>query len=245
MFDENFTFGSVADTSSLNVRQCTSTEISPYTSRCSSPKLDYEETRSTLTQFTPRRDSRFDTYSPPRHPSVTALTAQLEHHAISAHSRSESPASLASPGDSASDQDEGFYDGPETPSTLYSDYSSDFDPSIWELSMSDLSVTSSPRPSLSLEAQAQNSYSQRRRHRQALVRLQCLATRAPDIAMLLEECHPSNLPLIGELPWAAGKSRSNSVASISANVNGRVEKERTTSASNVRRQARMRKRPTR
>ena len=230
MFDENFTFASSAiTTTSLNN---TSAEISPYTSRCSSPKLGYSEP-----QHAPRRDSRFDIYLPPRHPSITALTAQLEHHALSESPRSESPFSMASPADS-SDQDEGFYDGPDTPSTNYSDCADDFNPSLWDMNMSELSITSSPRPSLSLEAQATSSFTQRRRHRQALVRLQCMAKRAPDIAMLLEECHPS------EMPWTGGKSRSNSSISLGTS-SGRIEKERPTSIPSVRKPTRMRKRPTR
>jgi hypothetical protein len=246
MFDENFTFvSSTADATTVNAAECTSADISPFTSRCSSPKLEYDDSCPPLSHSAPRRDSRFDLYRPPRHPSVTALTAQLEHHAISEHSRPDSPVSAASPTESTLDQDEGFYDGPDTPNTLYSDYSSDFDPSLWDLSMSDLSATSSPRPSLSLEAQAMSSHTQRRRHRQALVRLQCLAKRAPDIAMLIEECHPSSLPLIGEAPWTSGQSRSNSIISLGANGNGRVEKERPTLGANVRKPARMRKRATR
>lgn len=243
MFDEHFTFVSLtADAATVNAAESTSADISPFTSRCPSPKLGYENARFTLSSPAPRRDSRFDVYGPPRHPSVTALTAQLEHHAISEPSGSDSPLSIASPSDSILDQDEGFYDGPDTPATQYSDHSSDFDPSLWDLSMSELSVTSSPRPSLSLEAQAMSSYTQRRRHRQALVRLQCLAKRAPDIAMLIEECHPSSLPLAGELPWTSGKGRSNSSISLGANGNGRIEKERPSPGTTMRKPTRMRKR---
>ena len=230
MFD-HFTFASSSvDTTARNAAECTSAEISPYTSRCSSPKMRPETGRLF------NRDSRFDIYLPPRHSSVTALTAQLEHHAISELPGSESPFSMASPADSTSDQDEGFFDGPETPSTPYSDYSADFDPNLWDLNMTDPSVTSSPRPSLSLEAQASSSFTQRRRHRQALVRLQCLANKAPDIAMLFEECHPSEL---------GTKSRSNSTISLGAYASGRIEKERPTSTSSARKPIRQRKRATR
>lgn len=246
MFDKNFTFvSSTADVAVISATDCTSADISPFTSRCSSPKLEYDDDCPPLSHAAPRRDSRFDIYRPSRHPSVTALTAQLENHAISEHPRLGSPTSTGSLSESTLDQDEGFYDGPETPNSQYSDYASDFDPSLWDLSMSDLSATSSPRPSLSLEAQAMSSHTQRRRHRQALVRLQCLAKRAPDIAMLMEECHPSSLPLIGEAPWTSGKSRSSSIISLGLNGNGRIEKERATSAANIRKPARMRKRTTR
>ncbi|KAK7898055.1 hypothetical protein LTR67_004687 [Exophiala xenobiotica] len=83
------------------------------------------------------------------------------------------PSDPGSPTDSASasDVDEGFYDGPDTPATTVSDpYDlDDVDPTLWDLSMSDAMVaTSSPRPSLSLEAQALSSYTMRRRQRQAL-----------------------------------------------------------------------------
>lgn len=238
MFDANFTFISPPPTTnSVNATNCTSTDISPFTSRCGSPSLAPDE-RLYTSRPTFRRDSNFDHYGPPRHSSVGALTAQLEHHGLSEMSLPQSPVSLS---ESNEDQDEGFYDGPETPSTNYSDYGSEFDPSIWDLSMSDLSVTSSPRPSLSLEAQALSSYTQRRKHRQALVRLQCLAKRAPDIAMLIEECHPSSLPLMGEIP----KSRSNSAISLGATGNGRIEKDRSTSAAAARKPQRMRKRLTR
>ena len=58
-----------------------------------------------------------------------------------------------------------------TPATNVSDFSyesNDVDPTLWDLSMSDsMLATSSPRPSLSLEAQALSSYTMRRRQRQA------------------------------------------------------------------------------
>ena len=232
MFNENFSFLSSRDAPPpVNLDECLSTDISPFNSRCSSPRFLEQ-----LSQQQSRRDSRFDTYRPPRHPSVTALTTQLEHHGINDISRPDSPLSMPSP-DSVFDQDEGFYDGPETPMTNYSD-DGDFDPSLWDLSHA--GVTSSPRPSMSLEAQALSSYTQRRRQRQALVRLQCLAKRAPDIAMLLEECHPSSLPLASETTYS--KSRSNSTISLPTTSNpSRVEK----ASASVRKQVKMRKRATR
>lgn len=198
MFNENFSFGR-ADSI---VTESTSTDISPYTSRCSSPRNESFCPRS---QPYPRRDSRFDSWRAPRHPSVTALTAQLEHHGITDHIVPNSPESVASPSDSL--YDDGYYDGPDTPATECSDESSDFDPALWDLSACEYSATSSPRPSLSLEAQAFSSYTMRRRQRQALVRLQCIAQRTPDLAMLLEECHPSSLPQSSEL--VSGRTNSN------------------------------------
>jgi len=251
MFNENFSFGSSPHSPALafNVEDCTSAEISPFTSRCSSPHSSRPAAQ--------RRDSRFDSYryvGVPRHPSVTALTAQLQSQAltdIEMGSLSPAPSDITSPSSSSeSDADEGFYDGPETPATNISDFSyesNDVDPTLWDLSMSDsMLATSSPRPSLSLEAQALSSYTMRRRQRQALIRLQCLATRAPDLAMLIEECHPSSLPLETDNVRAYfSKERSESVCSYSGplgSTNGRIEKDRHGSVAAVRKAPRMRKR---
>lgn len=254
MFNENFSFGSSSPHQTpltLNIEECTSAEISPFTSRCSSP----HPSRPAAT----RRDSRFDAHryaGAPRHPSITALTAQLQSQALTdteMRSPSPPPSDATSPASSIdTDADEGFYDGPDTPATTVSDYSSesnDFDPTLWDLSMSDTMVaTSSPRPSLSLEAQALSAYTMRRRQRQALVRLQCLASRTPDLAMLIEECHPSSLPLETDTVRAySANGRSDSTSNISglavaATANGRIEKERSGSIAAVRKAPRMRKR---
>lgn len=225
MFNENFSF--VSGTSDP---VSASTDISPYTSRCSSPHLG--ESRF------PRnfRDTRYDSYRP-RHQSITALTAQLESHDLSDDRRISCTSSYQdepSPADYSSiDQDEGYYEGPDTPASSSSEYScSDIDPSLYDLSMSAISVTSSPRPSLSLEAQSYSSHSMRRRQRQALIRLQCLAKCTPDLAMLIEECHPSSMPL----PDIT--LRSGSTCSITS---GRVEKEPRRRSSAVRKSPKMRK----
>ncbi|KAL2395292.1 hypothetical protein ABEF93_003438 [Exophiala dermatitidis] len=199
MFNENFSFATSphSPTPSDSVDDGTSADISPTTSRCPSPK-----SRSPAAC----RDTRFDAYrqaSSSRHPSITALTEQLQSqalHDIEMPSPSLSPSEAASPAASTPDTeaDEGFYDGPDTPATAFSDFfePTELDPTLWDLSMSDTMIpTSSPRPSLSLEAQAMSSYTMRRRQRQALIRLQCMVSRAPDLAMLIEECHPSSLPL--------------------------------------------------
>lgn len=226
MFNENFSFVS-GTTEPISA----STDISPYTSRCSSPH--FNEARVSRTY----RDTRYDTYRP-RHPSITALTAQLESHDLS-EQRSPSYSSFyqdePSPSDFiVADLDEGYYEGPETPASSSSEYSSsEFDPSLYDLSMTNLSATSSPRPSLSLEAQTYCSHSMRRRQRQALIRLQCLAKCTPDLAMLIEECHPSSMPLPGDLSL-----RSGSTCSISS---GRVEKERRKSSAAVRKSPKMRR----
>lgn len=234
MFNENFSF--VSSTSPhFDNNDYTSADISPFTSRSSSPRPHHAHP---TTAYLHQRDNRYDTYRAPRHPSITALTAQLETHALTSDSTlTSSPItrdSISSGTDIDTDTaDEGFFEGADTPP---SDYDADFDHSLFDLSMRDLHATSSPRPSLSLEAQALSSYTQRRRQRQALVRLQCLAKRAPDLAMLIEECHPSSMPMSSDPLWQAGSksSRSSSTASIT-----RVEKDRW---SNVRKVPRIRKR---
>jgi len=253
MFDENFSFTSTTRSTSHtdSIKAWTAAEISPYTSRCSSP----HESQSA----TPCRDVRFDAYrlsGNPGRPSITALTAQLQSHALNDSemlSPSPPPSDVASPTACTpdTDLDEGFYDSPETPATPISDLyeSGDLDPALWDLSMSDGMVpTSSPRPSLSLEAQALSSYTMRRRQRQALIRLQCLVSRAPDLAMLLEECHPSSLPFEDEIKRAsiwAGQRDSSCCGSGSGYLeganNGRIEKSRSGSSATVRKAARMRK----
>ncbi|KIW70564.1 hypothetical protein PV04_02822 [Phialophora macrospora] len=254
MFNENFSFGSSPNPKALefSIDECTSAEISPFTSRCSTPHSSRGPSA--------RRDSRFDTYrSAPRHPSITTLTEQLRSHALNdteMRSPSPPPVDMASPSDSSSTvEDEGYCEGVDTPSTTVSDFSYDsneIDPTLWDLSMSDTMVaTSSPRPSLSLEAQALSSYTMRRRQRQALVRLQCLASRTPDLAMLIEECHPSSLPFETGILKAYGSSRgrkdsSSSVSGLgiggSGLSSGRIEKDRATSAVVNRKTPRMRKR---
>lgn len=230
MFDSNFTFNSSA-TESLVTDYNNSTDISPFTSRCPSPQI---RRRS---QHRSTRDTRFDAYRTARNQSITALTAQLQSHALS-----EATASFITAEDEQSNEseqeDEGFYEAPDTPATSVSDASSDFDPTLYDLSMSEMSATSSPRPSLSLEAQASSSYTMRRRQRQALVRLQCIARRTPDLAMLIEECHPSSLPLPSDSMWSV-TPRSNSTCSVTGTTCGRIEKERSVS---VRKMPRMRKR---
>jgi len=238
MFNENFSFLSgSSDPISASVNSTISADISPFTSRCSSPhQAEFPDTRLPHKY----RDSRYDSYRP-RHQSITALTAQLESHALceqrkpsytSDYQDEPSPIGLAS-----IDQDEGFYDGPDTPSTTSLELSPDLDPSLYDLSMSDISATSSPRPSLSLDAQLFSSHCQRRRQRQALIRLQCLAKRTPDLAMLVEECHPSSMPLPSEGAWPI-TSRPGSTCSITS---GRIEKERRTSYVAVRKMPRVRR----
>ncbi|EXJ90101.1 hypothetical protein A1O3_03170, partial [Capronia epimyces CBS 606.96] len=199
MFNENFSFGRSPQSPNFDasVDDSTSADISPCTSRCPSP---------TSRTPAPCRDSRFDAYrysSSPRRSSITALTAQLQSQALNDTEMPSPSLPLSEAGSPAAsipdtDADEGFYDGPDTPTTTFSDYyePAETDPAWWDFSMSDSIIpTSSPRPSLSLEAQALSPYTMRRRQRQTLIRLQCMVSRTPDLAMLIEECHPSSLPL--------------------------------------------------
>ena len=222
MFNENFSFVSgSADPLSASV------DVSPYTSRSSSPHQT--EFPSEARNYRSYRDTRYDSYRP-RHQSITALTAQLESHDLSDRRR---PTYIVSDECASVDDDEGYGEGPGTPTTTSSDYSDDFDPTLYDLSMTNLSVTSSPRPSLSLEAQSFSSHSIRRRQRQALIRLQCMAKRTPDLAMLIEECHPSSLPLPNDFT-----PRSGSTCSITS---GRVEKERRRSSAAIRKSPKSRR----
>lgn len=227
MFNENFSF--VSGTSDP---LSASADISPYTSRCSSPHQS--EFPSDVRSARTYRDTRYDMFRP-RHPSITALTMQLESHDISERRQSSTPSDnqdeVPPTGFASADYDEGYYEGPSTPTTVSSEFSDEFDPSLYDLSMFGTSATSSPRPSLSLEAQAFSSHNARRRQRQSLIRLQCLAKRTPDLAMLIEECHPSSLP-------CDYTPRSTSICSVSS---GRIEKERRKSVAASRRSPKFRR----
>ncbi|RMD42562.1 hypothetical protein DV735_g2524, partial [Chaetothyriales sp. CBS 134920] len=239
MFAETFSFGAASNSSSIKIDDYVAPEISPCTSRPASPAAHAVDFSPRHLSFS-RRSSLLGAYQSSLPPSVMAITTQLRRHAIEDMSPSDSPDSVLSSDLSTSgiDQDEGFYDGPHSPSTDYSD-GSDFDPTLWDLSQ--MSATSSPRPSLSLQAQAVSSYTQRRRQRQALVRLQCIAQRAPDLAMLIEERHPSSLPLACEV--LCTKRRSKTADSIRGTSSlSRVDKP---GCSCVRKPIKMRKRASR
>jgi hypothetical protein len=244
MFNENFSFlSSTSTTNSFTYGDSISSDVSPFTSRSSSPRpyLRNSSVSARSTPGFPRRDSRFDSItSIPSNVSISALTAQLETHVLSSEA-GRHPASPTATTSAYSDfSDEGFVDGP----TL-SDHDSDYDPSLWDLSTSDLNLTSSPRDSLGMNNIP--SFALRRRQRQALVRLQCLAQRAPNLMMLIEECHPSSMPLPEESVWVAGAKRTHSASTLSlsngSRAGTRVEKERSLSTT-VKRPPRMRKRNT-
>jgi hypothetical protein len=238
MFDENFSFlSSTASPASCgsNDTISSSPEVSPFSSRCSSPLPHHAQQNSSLALR--QRDNRYNSrpsltkISVPRHPSITALTAEFESQLLDSPSDLSSPpfshSNVSTPNTELDYLDEGFVEPDHHHTSSSSSSVSSFDPSLWDLSMADLNTTSYPAGSPPM-------YAQRRRQRQALVRLQCLSRRAPDLAMLVEECHPSSLPLMS-------KVRAKSISS----GGGRVEKERSNSISVVRRMPRMRKRATR
>jgi hypothetical protein len=245
MFDENFSFLSpTSTTNSFTYGDCNSSDVSPFTSRSSSPR-PYVRNSSVSARSTPgfpRRDSRFDSItSMPSNVSITALTTQLETHVLSSKAGIHPVSPTTTTPTSSDFSDEGFVDGP-----TFSDHDSDYDPSLWDLSTSDLNLTSSPRDSLGVNNIP--SFALRRRQRQALARLQCLAQRTPDLMILVEECHPSSMPLPGESVWGAGTKRPQNVSMSSLSNGGRagtrVEKERSPSTT-VKRSPRMRKKNTR
>lgn len=211
MFNEHFSFlSSSSNPLGASAMCCTSTDISPLASRCTSP------VSSGTVAYKASRDIKHGSSRLSR-PSMAALTAQFESHSLS-HRRRPSYTSDWSEGSSplSTSEDEGYFEGPETPRSTLSD--SCDDPSLYDLSMFDVNTTSSPRPSLSLEAQATSPHSIRRRQRQVLIRLQCLVKQAPDLAMLIEECHPSSTP--DDICWSM-TGRPGSACSITS---GRVEK---------------------
>jgi hypothetical protein len=234
MFDENFSFLSSPSgpcSCSSNDTLPSSPDLSPFSSRCSSPLPQTTQHHSSFVLR--QRDDRFNSARPslgminvPRHPSITALTAEFESQNLESPSDLSSPSSpysdVSTPNTEIEDLDEGFGE-PDYSESL--SRSSTFDPSLWDLSMAELNTTSYPSDSFP-------SFSVRRRQRQALVRLQCLARRAPDLAMLVEECHPSSLPMM-----EGGRAKSIS--------GGRIGKERSGGAGVVRKMPRMRKRATR
>lgn len=239
MFDDNFSF--LSSTSSppscgSNDTVSSSADISPFSSRCSSPLL--QPVRPISAFPFRQRDDRFNTrpsltkLNVPRHPSITALTAEFESHVLDSPSDLSTPpfssSNLSTPNTELEDLNEGFVEPADHRSSSSSCSSANsFDPSLWDLSMAVLHTTSYPSDSLPTHAL-------RRRQRQALARLQCLAKRAPDLAILVEECHPSSLPMV-----VNGRAKSISSGG------GRVEKERMNSIGMMRRIPRMRKRATR
>lgn len=232
MFNENFTFTSPrAD--SFDVSNQPSADVSPFTSRCPTPPAyafrSHKVVRST-------RDVRYDSDRHATRPSISSLTEQFESHLLADETESESRSEEG-------EQDEGYYEGPNTPTTpLFDDtaYSNEYSLLSLDDNADLRNVTSHPRPSLSLEAQAMSPFTLRRRQRQALVRLQCLARRTPDLAILIEECRPNALVEDGEASWTSASSPTSATSSKSPIFStGRIEKDRRAA---VQRFARVRRR---
>jgi len=258
MFDENFSFLARSADNTTAYRGYPSADVSPLASRCSSPKLApcRPPPLADALSFPParRRDSRYNSITSipslpaARQPSITALTTQFENHSLlSTHMPSSATnSSCTSMGDDSSitttpttptsgtfrysfdsdlDLDEGFVDGP------------DLDPSLWALGLPPHGASTSAHGAVP-------SFALRRRQRQALMRLQCLAQRAPDLMVLLEERHPSDLPLADDLALAAWRKRGSIVLSPAA----KLDKERpaaTPGGVRVGKGVKMRKRTTR
>jgi len=229
MFDENFSFLSSASSPVANsyTSDSYSSDVSPFTSRCSSPGPE-----QSIVPSQPSRgqlDTRFFTSTRPalRNASITALTARLENHSITQsptssthHSEPSYSSSYMStytstpttPINNDYNFDEGFSE-PPSPDMPNLDI-----PPYCDLNMNmtddiDMPPTSHPSSSLS------PSFALRRRQRQQLVRLQCMAREAPVLMMLIEECHPSDLPLAKSSP------RSGSIGSASKlSQSARVQK---------------------
>lgn len=246
MFDENFSFLSSAASgiNTLASEGLCSSEVSPFSSRCPSPAPHHRNSFTTL-PLRQHHDSRFfsSSRSALRHPSISTLTAKLESHDLS----SPSDSSLS---DSCSMTDSPISTVPSTPiDEGFSEPmpSPDYDLSEWDISMSDLISTTSAPTSSPLSSLPSSfdipQYALRRRQRQALTRLQCLSSHAPDLLMLIEECHPSSMPVACEpnaTHWAATNRSEGVCSSSSCSLSGRIEK-----VGSNRRAPRMRKRATR
>ena len=268
MFDENFSFlfpTSASTSTSIPFSQpvdpvsTPSPDISPFSSRCSSPVLaPLQHSHPALAVRT--RDNRYNSRPPqtstitnssmpptPRHPSITALASDFQAYASIDPPPSERSHSLSRSATSSP------FSGMSTPATplsaldldldldvdaalIHTDdtlplpprsasCSGSFESSLWDLNVASISThptsypTDAPLPPFALK----------RRQRQALGRLQCLTKKAPDLAMLVEECHPSSMPLPMAVPISGREyvgrdiqGRSKSICS----VGGRIEKER-------------------
>lgn len=197
----------------------TSESVSPHTSRPSSPQSHLKGRDSRYYGNHHYRPSLTSTKTS-RDQSVTALTSQFRDYSINSRATAplppESPSSPVSPTttsrhSSSSTSASSF--GPPTPPP---DYRSPSPPNLsWPTESSDMSMDldlhhpplkplSAPPTHTAAPSYASLPPSLLRRQRQTLVRLQCLAQSAPGLAMLIEECHPSDLPLLSTNPCTSG-----------------------------------------
>jgi hypothetical protein len=224
MFDENFSFLASASTvlpdRATEVDLCPS-DPSPFSSRCSSPVL--ESSQQIFSLAFRQRDRPWDSRpkstvtNKPRQP-MTTLTTELQTRALQSptgsSNSSTSRSAQSTPNTELEDAGDQF-DILSCPDTSLESANKSFDPpSPWELTP-DSDVDSLPC-SVPAGLSIPPSFALRRRQRQALGRLQCLARKAPGLAMLIEECHPSSLPVME-------RDRARSITSA---CGGRIEKER-------------------
>jgi len=157
---------------------CSSTPISPQfpTSRL---------VRDPRYQRTPSMDS----LTPPsRRHSIDTLTSQFDSHSPFDSSSTTPPADSYQPRSTPVEEDEGFDEPASNHAGLYTTTS-------YEAPLTSLDYSLSTVPSRYNNV-PRTAFSARRRQRQLLSRLQCLSSGDSNaLAMLIEECHPSSLPL--------------------------------------------------
>lgn len=162
--------------------------LSPSSSRCSSPQ-SHRRTRDG--RFDSRASSLDSMSDQPRRPSIDTLTNQFDNH-----SPFDAPTIEYQPRSTPVPEDEGF-DEPASNHANYSscDCSSSYSSSLPALTYTLSSLSHTPASSTRLPM----AFAARRRQRQFLSRLQCVtsgsSTLESQLAMLVEEYHPSSLPL--------------------------------------------------
>ena len=182
----------------------TSESVSPRTSRIGTPSAS-APSRKAL-----HRDARF-------YPAdVGALTTRFQDHTLDHNASSRSSSASTSTATSATSS-------PSVPSSptvgAAPQYTAEPDMALWSSTLSELhSLTPPASSSLSYSSMPSSVI---RRQRQSLVRLQCLAQTAPELAILMEECHPSSLSIPTGI--GGGGSRRTSVTSAGV-LEARVEK---------------------
>lgn len=224
MFDENFSFLASASTTTpprITEIDPRSSDLSPFSSRCPSPVNKTSQNSFSLTfrqrhQVRDVRPTSIDTIGL-RQPMAT-LTTELESRVLQSPAESSTsslPQSAQSTPDTELEDAEDQFEASVYSRKLLDGADEYLDPlSPWEMTKgSEIDSLPSPMPA---ELSMPPSFALRRRQRQALGRLQCLARKAPGLAMLIEECHPSSLPMMDR-----GRARS-----ITSAGGGRIEKER-------------------
>lgn len=216
---EDFSFVSSATTISPDPHYALSSYIdpldslSPLSQETSSPSSAYfpcaNSSRSRDIRFHASRTPSMDSVtSSSRRPSIDTLTNQFNSHAPFESINDSQPRSAPI------EEDEGF---DEPASNHFYAAPADCRGSIAPLSAFDYSIStlaSSPNPS-----SRPLGFAARRRQRQLLTRLQCLASGKMEshLTILMEECHPSSLPFSdsdSEKSPSTGSSRKPSITSV-------------------------------